>query len=91
MAPSAGFMPGLGPTIFSSELYVPDLAGRALVRHHPDQATGTIAQLYFYGAKNDLADPKAYDENVKINTPLTTDAQGNLYFGFLAEGGDGQQ
>lgn len=86
VAPSAGFMPGLGPTIFGSRLYIPDIAGRVMVRHNPDQATGSLGHLYFYGAKNYLANPTVYQQNVQINTPLTTDAKGNLYFGFLALG-----
>jgi len=86
VAPSAGFMPGLGPAIFGNRLFVPDIAGRVLVRQNPDQSTGAVAHLYFYGAKNYVANPTIYQQNVQINTPITTDAQGNIYFGFLALG-----
>ena len=84
--PSAGFMPGLGPTIFGENLYVPDIAGRILVRKNPDVAKNNAAHLYFYGQKNFQADPTVYEQNVQINTPLATDASGNLYFGFLVLG-----
>jgi hypothetical protein len=85
-APEASFVPGLGPTISGGQLFVPDIAGRVMVRQNPDQATGAVTRLYFYGAKNYEKDPAAYKQNVQIDTPLTADASGNLYFGFLALG-----
>ena len=62
------------------------MAGRVIVRQNPDQAKGAIARLYFYGIKNYKKNPTAYQQNVQIDTPLTHDANGNLYFGFLALG-----
>jgi hypothetical protein len=85
-APSAGFMPGLGPTIFRNRLFIPDSAGRVLVRQSPDSATGGTGHLYFYGLNNFQANPQIYKQNVQINTPLTVDARGNLFFGFLVLG-----
>ena len=85
-APSAGFIPGLGSTLFGDQLFVPDIAGRILVRRSSDSATGALAHLYFYGLKNYQANPQVYQQNVQINTPLTTDANGNLFFGFLVLG-----
>lgn len=85
-APGASFIPALGPTISGNQLFVPDIAGRVLVRQNPDQAKGTVTRLYFYGAKNYRKDPTVYAQNVQIDTPLTTDANGNLYFGFLVLG-----
>lgn len=86
VAPNSSFFPGLGPTISGSQLFVPDMAGRVIVRQNPDQAKGAIARLYFYGIKNYKKNPTAYQQNVQIDTPLTNDANGNLYFGFLALG-----
>ncbi|HLX83678.1 MAG TPA: hypothetical protein VKR59_07260 [Terriglobales bacterium] len=85
-APSADFMPGLGPTISGNQLFVPDIAGRVLVRQNPDLAKGTVTRLYFYGAANYRKAPTVYAANVQIDTPLSTDAAGNLYFGFLVLG-----
>src|SRR5271166_3421472 len=36
-APQATFVPGLGPTLSNNSLFVPDIAGRVLVRSNPDQ------------------------------------------------------
>jgi len=84
--PFAGFMPGLGTTLSHHHLFVPDIAGGILVRANPDKARGKITHLYFYGRENYRAAPQVYQQAVKINTPLTADADGNLYFGFTVIG-----
>jgi len=85
-SPGSGFLPGIGPTLTSTQLFVPDNAGRVLARQTPDPPQGKVTHLVFYGAANYNANPTVYQQNVQINTPLTTDAKGNLYFGFLALG-----
>jgi hypothetical protein len=86
-APSnVSFLPGIGPTLGNGQLFVPDSAGRILVRQSPDLATGKVTHLFFYGQKNYAANPTVYQQNVQINTPLTSDANGNLYFGFVVLG-----
>ena len=85
-APFASFLPGLGPTLFGNFLAIPDIAGGVIVRQNPNSAAGSIKRLFFYGQQNFQANPTAYEQNVMINTPLTTDAHGNLFFGFLAVG-----
>ena len=84
--PFAGFMPGLGTTLSHHHLFVSDIAGGILLRANPDNAKGNIRHRYFYGRENYLANPRAYEQAVKINTPLTADAEGNLYFGFTVIG-----
>lgn len=85
-APTANFTPPLGATISGNRLFVPDIAGRVMVRQNPDQKTGSISRLYFYGAKNYRKNPLAYQQNVQIDSPLSTDAKGNLFFGFIVLG-----
>jgi hypothetical protein len=84
--PSATFLPAIGPTVSNNQLLVPDFAGRVIVRQTPDQAKGAVTRLVFYGKKNYAKNPAVYQQNVQINTPLTTDASGNVYFGFLVLG-----
>lgn len=67
-------------------LYAPGAGGKLLVRSDGDAATGTFAPQVFYGAGLYNADPAAYDASVFINTPLTADAQGNIFFGFQVTG-----
>lgn len=85
-APLAAFLPGMGPTLVGKRLFIPDSGGRVIVRRDPDLATATVSELYFYGQKNFQDDPAAYKQAVEISTPLTADAQGNLFFGFVATG-----
>lgn len=85
-APSAGFTPPFSPVLSGNFLYIPEAGGVVLVRSSPDSAKGTTQRIVFYGLANYTANHTPYDQNVQINTPLTVDAQGNVYFGFLVLG-----
>lgn len=67
-------------------LYAPGSGGKLLVRADADAATGTFTPHVFYGAAAYTANPAAFDASVFINTPLTADAQGNVFFGFQVTG-----
>lgn len=86
VAPSAGFLPGMGPALFGTRVFIPDSAGRILVRQNSNQVKGPVSHLYFFGQSNFQADPATYEQNVQINTPLTVDTHGTLFFGFIALG-----
>jgi hypothetical protein len=53
----------------------------------PD-APGAVVngRLAFYNLANYFADPTAFDDTIAINTPITSDILGNLYFGFQVLG-----
>ncbi len=67
-------------------VYAPGAGGKLLMRADGDAATGTFAPQFFYGAAAYSANPAAFDGSVFINTPLTADAQGNIFFGFQVTG-----
>lgn len=67
-------------------LYAPGAGGKLLMRTDPSATTGTFATQVFYGAAAYNANPAAFDGSVFINTPLTADAQGNIFFGFRVTG-----
>lgn len=60
--------------------------GTVKLRTKPDSATGKMRHLVFYGRDNYKADKAAYDANVMIDTPITADDAGDLYFGFVVLG-----
>ena len=70
----------------SGRVYWPGAGGKVFYRDDADNATGTVQSIAFYG--NDAYDAAraTYDAAVAINTPLTVDASGNVYFGFVVTG-----
>ncbi len=70
----------------ANRLHAPGAGGKLLVRDDADAATGAVNKLVFYGAATYDAAPAAFDSTVFINTPLTIDAAGNVYFGFIVTG-----
>lgn len=67
-------------------LYVAGAGGTVYFRNTPDSTTGTTGQQAFYGIANYRADEQVYQQNVMIDTPITADNQGNIYFGFVVLG-----
>ena len=67
-------------------LYAPGAGGKLLMRADAVAANGTFAAQIFYGAATYNANPAAFDGSVFINTPLTADALGNIFFGFVVTG-----
>ena len=63
-------------------LYAPAAGGKLIVRADADAANSTLATHVFFGATAYNANPAAYDSTVVINTPMTADANGNVFFGF---------
>jgi hypothetical protein len=85
--PSHNWTLPFGPALTSApRLYFPGAGGTVYYRDQPDAATGFTGQLAFYGLVNYQANAPTYNANVIINTPITSDSLGNVYFGFLVTG-----
>ena len=85
--PPHSWVPAFGPALTSqSRLYFPGAGGTIYFRDDADATVGTSGQIAFYGLANYQANPQAYNAGVIINTPLTTDPSGNIYFGFQVTG-----
>ncbi len=80
------FNPVLAPPLVAGgppRLVMPMSGGRLLVREDPDADTGTTREFTFFDY---AAAPATYDATVFINTPITVDMRGNLFFGFQVTG-----
>jgi hypothetical protein len=84
--PSVTFLPSFGPTLSNGRVVMPAVGGTILVRDSADAADGAVTRIAFYGLEAYNADSATYGTNVKINTPITADSLGNLYFGFIVSG-----
>jgi hypothetical protein len=71
----------------NNRLYMPAAGGRLLIREQADSAGGTSRLFAFYGDSVYAANPSLRNE-VWINTPLTLDDAGTLFFGFMANTGN---
>ena len=69
-----------------NRLYIGGSGGTVYYRDTPDSKVGNSGQLAFYGIANYQANKNAYDSTVMIDTPITADEQGNIYFGFVVLG-----
>ena len=86
--PVHNWLPICGPALSpSGRLYVPGSGGTVLTTDQVDvPGTPVMDRLAFYGIANYGANPARFDTTVQICTPLTTDAQGNVYFGYRSTG-----
>jgi hypothetical protein len=66
-----------------NRLFVAGAGGAVLFRDSPDSKTGQTGEFVFYGLSNYKKNKKIYDSDVVIDTPITADAKGNIYFGFV--------
>jgi hypothetical protein len=84
--PAHSWLPSFNPLLTpDGRLVMPMSRGRLLMRATPDETTGTTSTVAFYGTACDSA-PASCDSTITINTPLTSDSQGNLFFGFSVSG-----
>jgi len=82
--PPHNWVPSYNPALTTgNRLYAPGAGGKLLVKDDADASSGGLRSVVFYGAAAYNASPAAFDASVFINTPLTVDAQGNIFFGFV--------
>jgi hypothetical protein len=85
--PQFQWLPPCQPTLTPlNALVIPAAGGTVLVRQNADSALPSARRSAFYGIANYDAAKATYDSMVKINTPISCDSHGNLYFGFVVLG-----
>ncbi|MBY0573932.1 MAG: WD40 repeat domain-containing protein [Undibacterium sp.] len=72
----------------NNRMLAPGAGGKVIYRDDADESVGTLKSMVFYGDSVYAANKAALDKAVIINTPITADAQNNIYFGFIAEPGN---
>jgi len=87
--PAFRWTPSYNATLSANNrVLAPGAGGKILYRDDADAAAGNFKSLVFYGDTMYTANKAALDKAVTINTPITTDAQNNIYFGFIATPGN---
>jgi hypothetical protein len=69
-----------------NRVYWPGAGGKLFYRDNADATDGAVRSVAFYGNEAYDAARATYDASVIINTPLTVDSRGNVYFGFVVTG-----
>jgi len=69
-----------------NRLYYAGAGGTVLFRDTPDLAAGGHGRIAFYGNAKYRKNKTAFDQHVMIDTPITADEAGNVYFGFAVTG-----
>jgi glucose/arabinose dehydrogenase len=95
LMPSGGsngydWTPSYSPTLTpANRLYFAGIGGTVEYTDSPNAAgptPPTVSRLAFFGLSNYNANPSAYNSTIFINTPITSDAAGDIFFGFLVTG-----
>jgi hypothetical protein len=88
--PPHNWTPVFGPTLATlpeQRVYFPGAGGTVYYRNKPNstcaRSDNCQGHLAFYGLNEYDSDPSAYNDGLEIDTPLTVDPDGNIYFGFF--------
>jgi hypothetical protein len=85
VVPPHNWFPSYNLTLTQNgRVYAPGAGGKLYFRDDVDSATGTVQTAVFYGAATYAASTAQLDAAIIINTPLTIDSAGNVFFGFIA-------
>jgi flagellar hook capping protein FlgD len=84
--PPHSWVPSVGLTLaHAGRVYFPGAGGTLLWTGALDTpAPHTATRVAFFGDAAYAADPAAFNASLRICTPLTADAKGTVYFGFVA-------
>jgi hypothetical protein len=86
--PPHNWIPSYSPTLTpTNRLYYAGAGGTLYSVSNADASNpASVTQTAFYGNSTYAADKTAYNSNVFISTPLTSDSAGNIYFGYQVTG-----
>jgi hypothetical protein len=70
----------------TNRLYFAGAGGTVYFTDNPDSNNPTFTQVAFYGLSNYQANPGSFNATVFVDTPMTSDSHGNIFFGFRVQG-----
>jgi hypothetical protein len=83
LPPFFSWTPEYAPVLAGSRLYFPGIGGKVYYVDHLDSpGPHSVSQVVFYGAANYAADPNGFNNSLYIDTPLTADANGDVFFAY---------
>ena len=83
VAPPARWIPSFNPVLTpDNRMVMPIIGGRVQIRADADAETSSTENIAFYGNSAYALAPGLFNGSVFINTPLTSDSAGNVFFGF---------
>jgi hypothetical protein len=87
LLPPHGWTPSYSPVLTSTgRLYYAGAGGTVYYVDNVDGTPTAPVRLAYYGLANYNANPNAYNATVYVNTPLTTDSAGDVFFGVRVTG-----
>jgi len=89
--PSHNWIPPYNPALVTGpsgvRLYYAGAGGTAYYIDNPDSApVAAPVQVAFYGLASYRANPAGFNASVFIDTPITSDNNGNIFFGYRVQG-----
>ena len=90
--PAHNWIPAYNPCLatgaFGTRLYYAGAGGTIWHVDNPDSNTpGTpVREVFYTSLANYNANAAAYNNTIFVNTPITADSHGNIYFGFRVQG-----
>jgi hypothetical protein len=90
--PTHSWIPVYDPCLttgsFGTRLYYAGAGGTVYHIDNPDSAAhgAPVQDIFYTTLANYLANAAAYNSTIFVNTPITADSTGNVFFGFRVEG-----
>jgi hypothetical protein len=85
--PAHNWTPSYSPALTSTgRLYFAGAGGTLFYIDNVDGTPTTPTRVAFYGLTNYNANPSAYKASIFVDTPLTIDSNGDVFFGFRVAG-----
>jgi hypothetical protein len=82
------YQPALAVNSVDTRLYYPGNGGTIYYIDNPDSVShgAPVQQVFYTTLANYQANASAFNSSVFINTPITSDTSGNVFFGFRVQG-----